>query len=82
MTVKSDQGTRSRRARSWWEGVVGKIDAATSTPKFDYYILAAITAILTGVGLLMVLSSSMASSLADSNSVWTDFFKQDRKSVV
>ena len=82
MTVKSDQGTRSRRARSWWEGVVGKIDAATSTPKFDYYILAAITAILTGVGLLMVLSSSMASSLADSNSVWTDFFKQAGMVVV
>lgn len=66
----------------WWERVVSKIDAATSTPKFDYYILAAITAILTGLGLLMVLSSSMASSLADSNSVWTDFLKQAAMVVV
>ena len=53
-----------------------KIDARFSTPRLDYVILASIVTILTGLGLLMVLSSSMAWSLEDNHSVWTEFLKQ------
>ena len=53
-----------------------RIDARFSTPRLDYVILASIVTILTGLGLLMVLSSSMAWSLEDNHSVWAEFLKQ------
>ncbi|MFD5867675.1 putative lipid II flippase FtsW [Corynebacterium sp. NPDC060344] len=46
-----------------------------SRPLFDYHVLLAITALLTGIGLVMVLSSSMASSGTD-GSVWGVFIRQ------
>ncbi|WP_295625743.1 putative lipid II flippase FtsW [uncultured Corynebacterium sp.] len=47
-----------------------------SRPLFDYHVLLAITAILTGIGLVMVLSSSMAASGAGSGNVWGVFIRQ------
>lgn len=46
-----------------------------SRPLFDYHVLLAITALLTGIGLVMVLSSSMASSGTE-GSVWSVFMRQ------
>ncbi len=46
-----------------------------SRPLFDYHVLLAITALLTGIGLVMVLSSSMASSGTEGN-VWGVFIRQ------
>ncbi|MDY0114209.1 MAG: FtsW/RodA/SpoVE family cell cycle protein, partial [Corynebacterium sp.] len=46
-----------------------------SRPLFDYHVLLAITALLTGIGLVMVLSSSMASS-GNEGSVWGVFIRQ------
>ena len=46
-----------------------------SRPLFDYHVLLAITALLTGIGLVMVLSSSMAQSGTE-GSVWSVFIRQ------
>ena len=46
-----------------------------SRPLFDYHLLLAVTALLTGIGLVMVLSSTMASSGAAGN-VWAEFSRQ------
>lgn len=58
-------GARARATLSDW----------TSRPLFDYHLLLAITALLTGIGLVMVLSSSMATA-GTAGSVWGVFVRQ------
>jgi len=47
-----------------------------SRPLFDYHLLMIIVALLTSIGLVMVLSASMASAGNDSGSVWSVFIRQ------
>nr|WP_120492262.1 putative peptidoglycan glycosyltransferase FtsW [Corynebacterium lactis] len=47
-----------------------------SRPLFDYSVLLIVIGLLTFVGLVMVLSASMASSGRDSGSVWSVFIRQ------
>lgn len=48
----------------------------TARPLFDYFMLLGITVVLTGIGLVMVLSASMATSGQESGSVWGVFIRQ------
>lgn len=60
----------------WWGRVVNRIDAFSNVPRLDYYVLGILTALLTIIGLVMVLSSSQATSVRASQSPWADFFQQ------
>ncbi|MBV7296222.1 putative lipid II flippase FtsW [Corynebacterium sp. TAE3-ERU12] len=64
--------TSNNRMHSFME----KVSDYTSRPLFDYHSLLFITAMLTGFGLVMVLSSSMAISGDESGSVWAIFLRQ------
>lgn len=63
----------SARERSAW---VERFNDWKSRPLFDYHLLMIIVALLTSIGLVMVLSASMASAGNDSGSVWSVFFRQ------
>lgn len=47
-----------------------------SRPQLDYAVIRTVVLVLTGLGVVMVLSSSMATSFADSASVWTQALRQ------
>ncbi|WP_075692224.1 FtsW/RodA/SpoVE family cell cycle protein [Corynebacterium sphenisci] len=67
----SAPATRPARA-----GIRARIADYASRPLFDYLLLLAVTALLTGIGLVMVLSSSMAVSGVEDHSVWRGFLHQ------
>ena len=53
-----------------------KVKAQLDTPQLDYKVLLVVTFCLTGLGLVMVLSSSMVTSYASGASVFGEFIKQ------
>lgn len=68
----AEASTNSRRRPVWVE----RFNDWKSRPLFDYHLLMIIVALLTSIGLVMVLSASMASSGTTSGSVWSVFFRQ------
>ncbi|MEY8566707.1 putative peptidoglycan glycosyltransferase FtsW [Corynebacteriaceae bacterium 7-707] len=72
MTVKENPG----RAESPWRGLGEKFRRALDTPQFNYKVILSVTAILVLVGLTMVLSSSMVSSIDSDSGVFGEFMKQ------
>ena len=70
---RSSSSSSSARKRPAW---VERFDDWKSRPLFDYHLLMIIVALLTSIGLVMVLSASMASAGSDSGSVWSVFFRQ------
>lgn len=74
---QSKQGPSARRATSATGNRLVRLWRDwTSRPLFDYYGLMTAVALLTGTGLVMVLSASMASSGTESGSVWAVFSRQ------
>lgn len=55
---------------------VERFDDWKSRPLFDYHLLMIIVALLTSIGLVMVLSASMATAGSASGSVWSVFIRQ------
>ena len=53
-----------------------KFTAQLATPQLNYKVLLGVTVCLTGLGLVMVLSSSMVTSYASGASVFSEFIKQ------
>ncbi|WP_448852377.1 putative lipid II flippase FtsW [Corynebacterium sp. 335C] len=69
---------RGRRGRG---GFAARLADWTSRPLFDYTLLLGIAFLLTGIGLVMVLSSSMADAGAEGN-VWAVFVRQAILAVI
>ncbi|MGO1948811.1 MAG: peptidoglycan glycosyltransferase FtsW [Mycobacteriaceae bacterium] len=59
-----------------WRGLGEKYRRVLSTPQLNYKVIMSVTAILVVVGLTMVLSSSMVTSIRDDTGVFTEFIKQ------
>lgn len=72
MTLKEGTG----RPESPWRGLGEKLRRALDTPQFNYKVILSVTAILVLVGLTMVLSSSMVSSIDSDTGVFGEFMKQ------
>lgn len=68
----SSSSTSARERPAWVE----RFNDWKSRPLFDYHLLMIIVALLTSIGLVMVLSASMASAGNDSGSVWSVFIRQ------
>lgn len=68
----SSSSTSVRERPAWVE----RFNDWKSRPLFDYHLLMIIVALLTSIGLVMVLSASMASAGNDSGSVWSVFIRQ------
>lgn len=58
------------------KAVARRIDSTLAQPRLNYFVILAITALLTGLGLIMVLSSSMVNSRANGGSVYSEFLRQ------
>ena len=65
---RPSSSSSSARERPAW---VERFNDWKSRPLFDYHLLMIIVALLTSIGLVMVLSASMASAGNDSGSVWS-----------
>ncbi|MDO4609125.1 putative lipid II flippase FtsW [Corynebacterium sp.] len=63
------------------EGLAARLADWTSRPLFDYTLLLGVTFLLAGIGLIMVLSSSMADAGAAGN-VWGTFLRQAAMAAV
>ncbi|OLT51447.1 hypothetical protein BJF89_06910 [Corynebacterium sp. CNJ-954] len=72
MTVKNDSG----RTESPWQGLGDKFRHVLNTPQFNYKVIMSVTAILVVIGLTMVLSSSMVTSIDSDTGVFGEFMKQ------
>ncbi|MDO5029642.1 MAG: putative lipid II flippase FtsW [Corynebacterium sp.] len=72
-TASRRSANASSRRRPVW---VERFNDWKSRPLFDYHLLMIIVALLTSIGLVMVLSASMASSGTTSGSVWSVFIRQ------
>lgn len=72
MTVKNDSG----RTESPWRGLGNKFRRVLSTPQFNYKVIMTVTVILVVIGLTMVLSSSMVTSIDSDTGVFGEFMKQ------
>lgn len=70
---RPSSSSSSARERPAW---VERFNDWKSRPLFDYHLLMIIVALLTSIGLVMVLSASMASAGNDSGSVWSVFIRQ------
>ena len=70
---RPSSSSSSARERPTW---VERFNDWKSRPLFDYHLLMIIVALLTSIGLVMVLSASMASAGNDSGSVWSVFIRQ------
>ncbi|MCQ9168391.1 FtsW/RodA/SpoVE family cell cycle protein, partial [Corynebacterium amycolatum] len=68
----SSSSTSARERPAWVE----RFNDWKSRPLFDYHLLMIIVALLTSIGLVMVLSACMASAGNDSGSVWSVFIRQ------
>lgn len=68
----SSSSSSARERQAWVE----RFNDWKSRPLFDYHLLMIIVALLTSIGLVMVLSASMASAGNDSGSVWSVFIRQ------
>ncbi|MDH2455947.1 putative peptidoglycan glycosyltransferase FtsW [Corynebacterium bovis] len=79
---RPDQPRRPETDPSPWRGLARKLGRLIDTPQTDYKVLLGITLVLTAVGLTMVLSSSMVTSLEGGAGVWQEFIKQGRLVVV
>lgn len=79
---RPDQPRRPDADPSPWRGLARKLGRLIDTPQTDYKVLLGITLVLTAVGLTMVLSSSMVTSLEGGAGVWQEFIKQGRLVVV
>ncbi|MGP9725091.1 peptidoglycan glycosyltransferase FtsW [Corynebacterium sp. AOP40-9SA-29] len=72
MSVK-DQPTRTE---SPWQGIRERGRRVLATPQFNYKVIMSVTAILVLIGLTMVLSSSMVTSIDSDTGVFGEFMKQ------
>lgn len=68
----SSSSSSARKRPAWVE----RFNDWKSRPLFDYHLLMIIVALLASIGLVMVLSASMASAGNDSGSVWSVFIRQ------
>lgn len=66
----------SERTESPWTGLREKFTRLLATPQFNYKVILTVTAILIVIGLTMVLSSSMVTSIRDDTGVFSEFIKQ------
>lgn len=72
----------SARTESPWKGLQEKFRRLLATPQFNYKVILTVTAILIVIGLTMVLSSSMVTSIRDDTGVFGEFLKQGMVVVV
>lgn len=73
---KKKAGARQPEAASTWKTVAAKLDSALGKPQMNYIVILTVTMLLTGLGLVMVLSSSMVNSRASGGSVYSEFLRQ------
>lgn len=71
--TKQKAPSSQKRQRS---ALVERFNDWKSRPLFDYLLLMTIIGLLTSIGLVMVLSASMASAGRDSGNVWSVFIRQ------
>lgn len=70
---KADRANSNERG---FASLQRKVSAQLATPQLNYKVLMVVTACLTVLGLIMVLSSSMVTSYASGASVFGEFIKQ------
>lgn len=70
---RSRAESRTRAGATWAEKIRDRFRDWTSRPLFDYHLLLIVVGLLTGIGLVMVLSASMATA---EGSVWGVFIRQ------
>lgn len=75
--AKEKQAPNERRsAASSLNAVAGFISRILSKPQTDYLVILTVTVLLVGLGLTMVLSSSMVTSRSSGGTVFTEFSRQ------
>lgn len=72
---QSNHAERNESARVW-KTLGGRVQEVLAKPQLNYMVILTVTMLLTGLGLVMVLSSSMVNSRASGGSVYTEFFRQ------
>ncbi|RAV32263.1 cell division protein FtsW [Corynebacterium heidelbergense] len=72
----SRKAASGRHGHSEWADIAERLRTLFTAPQMNYKAILLITFLLVGLGLTMVLSSSMVTSRAAEHSVWAEFAKQ------